>query len=123
MRRWRRILFGISPSETTFAKRGFASTAPAVQGRLELIGATFVEGYHAGLESSNAALTSRLSAVPAERRGFAFEGAAMALAIRDALSFARRLDQGLSQERGSLASVHAPRGDWMGGGQDSLDAS
>jgi hypothetical protein len=76
---------GISVAETTFARRGFQPTAPAVQQHLERVGRAFVHGYQAALESSALpALVGRLLACAPEFRGFAFEGAAMASALLDA---------------------------------------
>jgi hypothetical protein len=55
--------------------------------RLEQVGATFLEGYHAALEHSDGAgLATTLELIPLERRGFAYEGAAMGLALLDCLS-------------------------------------
>lgn len=84
--RWlRKVLFGISEEEVEFAVRGFRRTDPAVVHHLETVGASFVRGYTAGLEESRQEdLVERLEAVPAVFRGFAYEGAAMALTLRDA---------------------------------------
>ncbi len=93
--RLRKLLFGISPEETTFARRGFPPADPQVQGRLERIGRTFVEGYHLALDEPGATtLGGRLGEVAASWRGFAYEGAAMGLALLDAITpwKARRLD-------------------------------
>lgn len=85
--RFRRLLFGIPPEETTVAKRGFRASDPAARRRIEQVGQTFVHGYHTGLEGTQpAALGDRLDEVPAEWRGFAYEGAAMALALLDFVS-------------------------------------
>jgi enediyne biosynthesis protein E3 len=82
-----RRLFGISPRETTFSRRGFRGGGPEVRRRLEGIGSTFVLGYHAALEESRAeSLDFRLRSVEAELRGFAYEGAAMGLALLDFLT-------------------------------------
>jgi enediyne biosynthesis protein E3 len=81
-----RRLFGIHLAETEVARRGFRVDDPGVRSRLEAIGETFVAGYHAGLrESDLSALARRLDEIELERRGFAFEGAAMALALKDSL--------------------------------------
>ena len=93
--RLRKRLFGISPEETTFARRGFPPVDPRVQQRLERIGRTFVEGYHLALDEPDAAtLGGRLDEVDASWRGFAYEGAAMGLALFDAITpwRGRRLD-------------------------------
>lgn len=90
--RLRRLLFGISPDETTLAKRGFRASSQAVRDRLEGIGSTFVSGYHAALEEDRAhELAARLdSTIEPEMRGFAFEGAAMGLTLLDLLTPWRR---------------------------------
>lgn len=55
--------------------------------RLEQIGVTFLVGYHAALEEMGfVPLARRLAAIDAELRGFAFEGAAMGLALLDCLT-------------------------------------
>ena len=85
--RLRRRLFGISARETSFARRGFTGGANGVRERLEQIGTTFVAGYHAALEAADiAVLEARLQQVRAELRGFAYEGAAMGLALLDWLT-------------------------------------
>jgi hypothetical protein len=80
-----RLIFGIPFSEATFARRGFRQGG--AQQRLEQIGRTFLQGYHAALEADDPkTLASRLDRVEPELQGFAFEGAAMALAILDQLT-------------------------------------
>ncbi|HEX3683876.1 MAG TPA: DUF1702 family protein [Bryobacteraceae bacterium] len=85
MQSWlNRALFGISPDEASFARRGFQDTTPAKRAHLEQIGRTFISGYLASLEARALdALDERLNAVAAEFRGFAFEGAGMGLALTD----------------------------------------
>ena len=84
---FRRRLFGISPEETTFARRGFPPCAEARRPGLERIGRTFVEGYHAALEDARPlTLARRLDGVEASFRGFAYEGAAMGLTLLDLLT-------------------------------------
>jgi enediyne biosynthesis protein E3 len=84
----RRRILGISPEEVSFAKRGFYEGANLrTRSRLELIGRTFLEGYHNGLETTDPSeLASRLERVPWEFRGFAYEGAAMGWALLDRLT-------------------------------------
>lgn len=83
----RRRVFGLSPTEATFAKRGFRTGEAQARERLEQIGVTFLRGYHAALEETEfVSLARRLSAIEAETRGFAFEGAAMGLALLDCLT-------------------------------------
>jgi enediyne biosynthesis protein E3 len=84
---FRKLLFGISPDETTFAKRGFHANSDQVRQHLENIGETFVYGYHAALLDDHLdSLTQQLNTLPNERRGFAYEGAAMAMTLLDFLS-------------------------------------
>lgn len=81
-----RLFFGIPARETRCDRRGFQAEPPA-RDRLETIGATFVAGYHAALEhGTGGALVARLEEVDAERRGFAYEGAGMALQLLDLLT-------------------------------------
>jgi enediyne biosynthesis protein E3 len=85
---WRRLLT-ISAEEATFARRGFRVTGARTH--LEEIGRTFLSGYHAALGSADPSdLTARLGEVARPLRGFAYEGAAMALALQDALAPWRR---------------------------------
>jgi enediyne biosynthesis protein E3 len=82
----KRKLFGISDAETSFEKRGFGPGTPQAQERLERIGAAFLFGYHHALDEADPSLLAeRLSAMEPERVGFAFEGAAMSLALLDLL--------------------------------------
>ena len=82
--RLNRALFGISPDEASFARRGFEDTTPAKRAHLEQIGRTFISGYLASLETRELnALTGHLNAIAGEFRGFAFEGAGMGLALTD----------------------------------------
>lgn len=85
--RLRRSLFGISLEEASFARRRFREGQAGTRRRLERIGQTFLGGYHAALEHDTPSrLTCALEAVEAELRGFAYEGAAMGLALRDTLT-------------------------------------
>jgi len=80
----RRRFLGLSPVEATFAKRGFLASEEKARRQLETIGITFLSGYHAALEETRfVSLAQRLSSVEADLRGFAFEGAAMGLALLD----------------------------------------
>lgn len=89
--KFRRRLFGISPEEVTFKRRGFSESRPGPARRLEQVGRTFLSGYHAALiDEGPDALASRLEAVEEASRGFAYEGAAMGLALLDQLSPWRR---------------------------------
>lgn len=80
----RRRFLGLSPNEASFAKRGFVAREEKARHRLEQIGITFLTGYHAALEETGfVQLARRLTTVETELRGFAFEGAAMGLALLD----------------------------------------
>lgn len=82
--RLRLRLFGIPTSESSFARRGFAATEPRAQARIETIGATFIAGYRAALLHQDPnLLRADLERVDVELRGFAYEGAAMGLALSD----------------------------------------
>lgn len=83
----RHRLFGIDAAETSFVRRGFPGRDSPLRERLEDFAATFVRGYHAGLlETEPGELGHRLEAVALDVRGFAYEGAGMALALLDMLT-------------------------------------
>jgi hypothetical protein len=78
----------INQQEVTFQRRGFVGSSVAIQSRLENIGRVFLRGYHAALQDADQnVLANNLDAVDQEHRGFAFEGAAMALALVDGIGF------------------------------------
>jgi hypothetical protein len=80
----RRRFLGLSTTEASFARRGFLVGEENAQQRLEQIGITFLTGYHAALEETGfVSLARRLEGVETDLRGFAFEGAAMGLALLD----------------------------------------
>ena len=80
-------LFSIDGCEVTFARRGFSSAKPEIRERLEYVGTIFLLGYHAALQVNEpGALSEKLEQVELEYRGFAYEGAAMALALQDAIT-------------------------------------
>lgn len=86
--RLRRRLLDIPDRATRVSERGFRVSDPAMRERLEAIGRSFVAGYRSALEVDEAVeLDGPLSEVEATLRGFAVEGAAMALRIRDLLPF------------------------------------
>lgn len=83
----RQQLFGISPEEVSFARRDFHDRGRRQTRWLERVGLTFLGGYHAALiDEGHAALLSRLDAVECVFRGFAYEGAAMGMALLDQIS-------------------------------------
>ncbi|HXU44097.1 MAG TPA: DUF1702 family protein [Thermoanaerobaculia bacterium] len=91
MPRFLRRFLRWAPDEATLVRRGFADPGPLLLERFKTIAQAFLFGYHATLEDDRIEpLAERLEAFPAEPRGFAYEGAGMALALLDALSLGRR---------------------------------
>jgi hypothetical protein len=88
----RRALFGIDVADTSFARRRFRGEAGPLRDRLERVGQAFVQGYHAALaEDRPVPLAERIDTeVERDFRGFAYEGAGMALALLDTLIPGRR---------------------------------
>ena len=88
----RRALLGINPADTSFARRRFRGEAGPLRDRLERVGLSFVQGYHAALADDRPLpLAERIDAeVERDFRGFAYEGAGMALALLDTLIPGRR---------------------------------
>lgn len=83
----RKLALGISPCETSFSRRGFHLGDAALRTHLEQVGTAFLQGYHSALEVTHAdVLAARLDELSGEARGFAFEGAAMALTLLDCLT-------------------------------------
>lgn len=79
-------LLSIPLDETTFERRGFRQGNSKAVSHLEEIGRTFLQGYRAALiEDEMSELIFSLNRIANEFRGFAFEGAAMALALLDSL--------------------------------------
>jgi hypothetical protein len=82
-----RYALGLSPQEATFSRRGFYATNLGVRERLEDIGRTFISGYNQALDTNDlATLARRLANTENELCGFAYEGAATALALLDHLT-------------------------------------
>jgi hypothetical protein len=89
--KFRRRLLRLSHEETSYARRGFCGATEQMRSRLERVGTVFLLGYHAALEHGDSEmLVLELNAVELEWRGFAFEGAAMGLALLDWLTPWRR---------------------------------
>jgi len=77
----------LSAEETNYVRRGFRGAAAAIQSKLDQVGSSFLGGYHAALEHDSLEfLASELNSLDLELRGFAFEGAAMGLALLDRLT-------------------------------------
>ncbi|MFJ8687679.1 DUF1702 family protein [Micromonospora wenchangensis] len=84
--RLRRRIITPSSSATKLDVRGFHRKNPAAVELLETVGESFLTGYAAAAEARTPAEAEpALEAVRPQFRGFAYEGAAMALAVLDAL--------------------------------------
>jgi hypothetical protein len=83
----RKRIMAPDTADSTFAVRGFdTADAPARQ-QLEMSALQFLIGFEFGIEQKgHEALVTRLETLEEEYRGFAYEGAVMALAIRDVMS-------------------------------------
>jgi hypothetical protein len=78
----------IDQREVEFERRGFVCSKADIRVRLENIGRFFLQGYHAALlEADQSILAGTLNHIDQHHRGFAYEGAAMALALMDGISF------------------------------------
>ncbi|MFH8476737.1 DUF1702 family protein [Streptomyces sp. NPDC018000] len=86
LRALRRRILTPALSSTSLEVRGFRKKNATAQELLETIGRTFLEGYGQIVEAPDPqAAESRLERIPSEFRGFAYEGAAMACSVLDAL--------------------------------------
>ncbi|ASO20944.1 hypothetical protein FHR81_001913 [Actinoalloteichus hoggarensis] len=87
----RRLILAPSLDEVTFARRGFPGPRTKDTGRLEAIPAAVVCGFEWAVETPRIReIERRLELVDTDMRGFAYEGAAMALTILDATSGGHR---------------------------------
>lgn len=86
LRRLARVALGIAPREISFSRRGFNCDSEDVRHHLEGIAACFVRGYHTALETDLDGIGPLLDREVPELRGFAYEGAGMALALLDVLT-------------------------------------
>ena len=88
----RSFVFGISSEEVRFTRRGFPGDGPGIRERLERAGTAFVDGYNAAMRerSDLAALMATLDGQDLDLRGFAYEGASMALTLVDILGRGNR---------------------------------
>lgn len=79
-------IFAPDPSDVTFEKRGFHAPSAQQQANLEKVGGKFLTGFGYGLTGRGMSdMETSLETVETPFRGFAYEGCAMALAVRDAL--------------------------------------
>jgi len=111
-------LLRIPASEILVETRGFAVGTESSQARRESIGAAFVGGYHSALEARDLDHLARdLEKVSSELSGFAYEGAAMALALLDSLDpfGGRRFENFLQREGASHAYMMHVGAGWIVG--------
>ncbi|MEU6077878.1 DUF1702 family protein [Micromonospora sp. NPDC047074] len=86
LRDLRRRILTPNISETKLDVRGFHVKDAESKKMLETVGASFLAGYGYAAEAATVeAAEDRLETVPTRFRGFAYEGAGMAFAVRDAL--------------------------------------
>lgn len=126
-RAMRRRILTPSTSEADLSVRGFHEKTPEARQMLETVGRTFLTGYGLAAEARLPAdAEQRLEELPWQIRGFAYEGAAMGFAIRDALPFGGNHLKGFLQGRASnhvymvyvgvgLALARMPRIRWAKG--------
>lgn len=82
----RRLVLAPSLHSVSFAGRKFPVTPTSATARLEVIPQSVVVGFEWGIEARGTAeVEQRLAMVEPEMRGFAYEGAAMAFTVRDAV--------------------------------------
>jgi len=75
-------------SETKLSVRGFNEKTPESRDLLEKVGESFLTGYAYAAEAGKAIeAVTNLETIPYAYRGFAYEGAGMALGVRDGLPF------------------------------------
>ena len=87
---FRRFVLSPSLAEVSFAGRGFTVTPTDATRALEAIPQAVVCGFEWGVELKDLGdLQQRLDLVAPELRGFAYEGATMALTVRDAMAAGR----------------------------------
>lgn len=86
----RRLILTPSMVETTFSRRGFPVQDSEVTRRLEAIPQAVICGFEWGIDMRDQwELVRRLELVDVEMRGFAYEGAAMALTVLDTMGTGR----------------------------------
>ncbi|MFL6111498.1 MAG: DUF1702 family protein [Catenulispora sp.] len=83
----RKLLTAPGLGSTSFEALGYDTGHAPARTQLEASARLFVIGYEFGIEQrDHEGLVARLESLQQEYRGFAYEGAVMALAVRDALS-------------------------------------
>jgi len=83
----RKLLTAPDLGSTSFDTLGYDTAHAPARSRLEASARQFIIGYEFGIEQrDHEGLVARLEALQREYRGFAYEGAVMALAMRDVMS-------------------------------------
>ncbi|MEU4805558.1 DUF1702 family protein [Actinosynnema sp. NPDC023587] len=91
LRALRRRVLTPDAAETSLAKRGFRVKDEASRELLETVGRMFLTGYAYAVEARRPGdAEDRLDTLPAQFRGFAYEGAGMGFAVLDGLPFGHR---------------------------------
>ncbi|WP_158851251.1 DUF1702 family protein [Saccharothrix deserti] len=119
----RRLAMAPSLKEVTFGARGFPGASSEYAPRLEAIPQSVICGFEWGIDSRDQwEVERRLGLVEPELRGFAYEGAAMAYTIRDAMGRGTRTRDLLNGPGADhllpayigigFAMNHLPRGLW-----------
>jgi hypothetical protein len=86
----RRLVLTPAMRSVTFTDRGFPGAGSTAAGRLEAIPEAVICGFEWGIDTRDQwELVQRLELVEPEMRGFAYEGAAMACTVRDAMAGGR----------------------------------
>jgi hypothetical protein len=86
----RRRVLTPSTSNADLSVRGFHVKDEAAKDLLETVGRTFLQGFaHAAEAAKPEDAQAPLERIPRQFRGFAYEGAGMGFAVRDALPFGR----------------------------------
>jgi hypothetical protein len=89
--RLRSRIFSPSPEEVKFERLGFTVSGATQRANLEMVVTKFLEGFNYGLAGREQAdITAALDGIERSFRGFAYEGCAMGLAVRDGLLPARQ---------------------------------
>jgi hypothetical protein len=87
----RRLVLTPKLRDVTFAARGFPTEPSEATDRLEAIPQAVIVGFEWGIDSKDQwEVERRLALVEPEQRGFAYEGAAMAFTVRDAMGGGNR---------------------------------
>lgn len=83
----RKVLTAPDIGSTSFEALGYDTSHAPARAQLEASARQFVIGYEFGIEQrDHEGLVARLESLQREYRGFAYEGAVMALSVRDVLS-------------------------------------